>query len=350
VHVEPIIDVLTEPAGPHFVLEVTVRGGYDPRRHGDRPVPAEPGDLPLFDDAQQFRLRRERQLADLIEKQRTAGGGFERTLAERAGARERASLVTEQLVFHEVLRQGRGVERDERAGRVGAQAVQLPGDELLSRPALPGDQHGARDLRDAPDRVLELLHRGARTYEGGLGLEATTQDGDLPREALLLEGVLDLLYHPLHRLGLVDEASRTEPDGLGAAIVVARPGVHEHRHPEPAALHCPQHFKAVHPRHFQVEDDAVHRLALEQVERRATVVRDEGFVAAYALQVVRVLLRHGGYVVDDEDGAHLPSPGRSTMNVLPAPGSVSTRNAPLASSTRRRTIDKPRPVPPGFVV
>src|SRR5207249_11898687 len=78
--------------------------------------------------------------------------------------------------------------------------------------------------------------------------------------------------------------------------------------------------------------------------------RDEHVVAAYALQIVRVLLRHGGYVVHDQDGAHHVSPGSSTMNALPAPGSVSTRNAPLASSTRRRTIDRPRPVPPGFVV
>src|SRR5256886_8773801 len=126
--------------------------------------------------------------------------------------------------------------------------------------------------------------------------------------------------------------------------------IYEHRHPEPTSLHGSQHFEAVHPRHFQVEDDAVHRFALQQIERRAARERDEHVVAAYALQIVRVLLRHGGYVVHDQDGAHHVSPGSSTMNALPAPGSVSTRNAPLASSTRRRTIDRPRPVPPGFVV
>src|SRR5881409_639949 len=176
------------------------------------------------------------------------------------------------------------------------------------------------------------------------------QDGELPREALLLERVLDLLHHAFHRLGLVDEAPGAEPDGLRATVVVARPGVDEHRHPEPTSLHGSQHFEAVHPRHFQVEDDAVHRFALQQIERRAARERDEHVVAAHALQVVRVLLRHGGYVVHDQDGAHHVSPGSSTMNALPAPGSVSTRNAPLASSTRRRTIDRPRPVPPGFVV
>src|SRR6058998_78863 len=188
------------------------------------------------------------------------------------------------------------------------------------------------------------------TIRTGLGIEAAPQGGELPREPLLLERVLDLLHHAFHRLGLVDEAPGAEPDGLRAAVVVARPGIDEHRHPKPTSLHGSQHFEAVHPRHFQVEDDAVHRFALQQIERRAARERDEHVVAAYALQVVRVLLRHGGYVVHDQDGAHPVSPGSSTMNALPAPGSVSTRNAPLASSTRRRTIDRPRPVPPGFVV
>ena len=118
--VESEIDVLAEPAGPHFGLEVAIRGGHDARRHGDRPVTAEPGNLSLFDDAQQLRLRRDGELTDLVEKQRTAGRGFERTLTERCGARESAPFVAEQLVFHEVLREGRGIERDERPRRAGA--------------------------------------------------------------------------------------------------------------------------------------------------------------------------------------------------------------------------------------
>src|SRR5712691_2838905 len=172
VDVESEVDVLAEAAGPYFGLEVAVRGGHDARRHGDRPIPTESGDLPLFDDAQQLRLRRGRQFTDLVEKQRTAGRGFERALAERTGARERPPLVAEQLILHEVLRDGRGIERDERSRRVRAQTMQLTGDELLPRPALAHDQDRTRDLRDAPDRVLERLHGGARAHERGLGIEA----------------------------------------------------------------------------------------------------------------------------------------------------------------------------------
>src|SRR5439155_26950139 len=85
-------------------------------------------------------------------------------------------------------------------------------------------------------------------------------------------------------------------------------------------------------------------LALECVQGFPPAGRDQGIVPADPLQIVGVLLRHGGHVVDHEHGGHSPSPGSSTMNLLPAPGAVSTRMAPSASSTRRRTIERPRPV------
>src|SRR2546422_251351 len=107
---------------------------------------------------------------------------------------------------------------------------------------------------------------------------------------------------------------------------------------------------AVHARHFEIEDDAVHGLALECLQGFPPAVRDQRVVRADPLQIVGVLLRHRGDVVDHQDGGHSPSPGSSTMNLLPAPGAVSTRRAPLASSTRRRTIERPRPVPSGLVV
>src|ERR1700694_6315994 len=110
-----------------------------------------------------------------------------------------------------------------------------------------------------------------------------------------------------------------------------------------------QHLEAIHPRHLQVEDDAVHRVTRQALECGPAARRDERFVTAQTLQVIRVLLRHGRDVVDDERDGHV-SIGISTMNVDPWPGSVSTLRAPLESSTRRRTINRPSPVPPGLVV
>src|SRR5213076_200081 len=77
--------------------------GHYARVHGDGTVAAEPGDLTLLDHPEQLGLRRERQLADLVEEQRSPRGGFERPLAQRGGPRERAALVAEQLVLDQVL-------------------------------------------------------------------------------------------------------------------------------------------------------------------------------------------------------------------------------------------------------
>src|SRR5439155_20980815 len=84
---------------------------------------------------------------------------------------------------------------------------------------------------------------------GGVGAGALAQGGDLSDEALSRERVLDLLHDPLHRFGLVDEALGAQPDRLGAAIVVARPGVDDHGSAEAAPLHRPQYLEAVHARH-----------------------------------------------------------------------------------------------------
>ena len=58
---------------------------------------ADAADLALLQHAQQLRLQRERQLADLVEKQRAAVGFLEQPglVAHRIG--ERAAHVTEQL-------------------------------------------------------------------------------------------------------------------------------------------------------------------------------------------------------------------------------------------------------------
>ena len=193
----------------------------------------------MLDHPQQLGLRGRRQVADLVQEQRPARGGLEGSLAERVRARKGAALVTEQLVFDEVLGERGAVDGDERAFRIRAEAVQLAGDELLSRSALSHDEHGARNLGHARDRVLEPLHGRACAHERRLAVEALAHGGDLAREPLSLQRLLDLLHHPLHGLGLVDEASSAEPDRLDAAVVVAGPGVHDGGDSEAAALQRP---------------------------------------------------------------------------------------------------------------
>ena len=80
-----------------------------------------------------------------------------RRSALRAG--ERAALVAEQLGLEQVLRDRRGVDRDERPGRARAVPVQRARDELLAGARLAGDEHRRVRLRQPADRAEHLLHR-----------------------------------------------------------------------------------------------------------------------------------------------------------------------------------------------
>src|SRR5437879_3555985 len=166
-HVEAIEQILPEPPRGHLRLEIAVGRRYDARVHGDRAIAAQSADLSLLDHPQQLRLRGERQLTDLVQEQRAPCSRLERTLAEHVRAGEGAALVPEQLVFDQALRKRAAVQGDERTVGSGAEAMQLPGYELLSRSAFADDQHRARNLGDARDGVLEALHGRARAHQRG---------------------------------------------------------------------------------------------------------------------------------------------------------------------------------------
>src|SRR5690606_30866413 len=120
--------------------EVAIRRGDDPRGNRHGPAAAEPHHLTVFEHPQQLGLRRQRQLADLVEEERAVAGVFERAPPQAIGAGERATLVAEELALDELLRQRGTIDRDERRLRAWAQAVQLARHELFARSALARDE------------------------------------------------------------------------------------------------------------------------------------------------------------------------------------------------------------------
>ena len=157
--VEPVEQILAEGAGLDRRVEVAIGRGDQPEVDAHRPRAADPLELALLQRAQQLRLQVERQLADLVEKQRAAVGELEPSLlqAERAG--ERALLVAEELGLEQRLGQRRAVDRHERPGGARAVAVHGARDELLAGAALAADQHGRVALRDARDAIEDGAHR-----------------------------------------------------------------------------------------------------------------------------------------------------------------------------------------------
>src|SRR5688572_13695112 len=263
--------------------------------------------------------------------------------------------MSEQLAFHTLLRPRRTVHATERRLLSGPPPMQLARDQFFPRAALADDQHAARNRRDARNGVAEYPHRLAVADQRRFTVEPRPQRPQFADQAAARDRAFDLLNDPLDRLGLVHEPVGAEPHRLDAAIVASSAGVDDDRRVDAALVQPPKDLEAVGSRHLEIEDDAVDRLAAEQVERLVAATGNRRLVLTDASQVVGVLLGHCRHVIDDENmRAHAlreePVPGMSTTIRVPWPGTLSTLIVPRRSMTSRRTIDSPRPVPPSLVV
>src|SRR5499433_21833 len=154
---EPLEEVLAHaPVRPGRV-EILVRRGDQPDVHRLWPRAAEPAHLALLECGQELALGGRRQQADLVEKERAAGGQLEEARLGPPGVRERSALVAEQLRLDQVLRDGRAVDVDERRLRPRTESMDEPRDQALTASRLALDQD-ARRPRRARAREQEPLH------------------------------------------------------------------------------------------------------------------------------------------------------------------------------------------------
>ena len=158
-HRQPEVEVLAELARRDRGLQVAVRRRDDAHVDVQRHRAADALEPLLLERAQDLRLQRQRQLADLVEEQRAAVRELELARLARRRAGERALLVAEQLRLEQRLGNRRAVDRDERAVGARAQRVQRAREQLLAGAALAFEQHrrvGAPP-RDAARRHLLQL-------------------------------------------------------------------------------------------------------------------------------------------------------------------------------------------------
>ena len=92
-------------------------------------------------DPENLGLKRERHVADLVEKQRTAGALLEPADPLARGARVRSLLMAEKFAFEERFRNGGAVDGKERLLRAGTVRVESACDELLAGAAFARDQY-----------------------------------------------------------------------------------------------------------------------------------------------------------------------------------------------------------------
>ena len=162
----------------------------------DAAIGADGEDLLALDRAEQLGLERERELADLVEEERAAGGRAEEPLASLIGAGERAALVPEQVALDQRVGDRAHVHGDERSGGALGALVHRAGDELLAGAALAEQEDVRRRRGDLHDHVAEVRHLASALAEQRHGVTVASKErpqaGVLAVEPVVPRDVLDL--------------------------------------------------------------------------------------------------------------------------------------------------------------
>src|SRR5215469_5343533 len=109
-----------------------MRGGDQTDVNPVRTVAAEPLEFLLLQDAQQFRLKFQRDIADLVQKKRPLVGQFEAPDFLRDGAGKRPFFVAEQLTLKKSKRDRRAIQLHKRLFAAIAQFVYGTRNELFA--------------------------------------------------------------------------------------------------------------------------------------------------------------------------------------------------------------------------
>src|SRR5215831_5639087 len=191
-HVDPIVQILPEGLVTHSLGGVAVGRGHDPNVNLDLRLAPDPANHAVLENAEILHLQSRAHLRDLVEEDGAAVGQLEETRLTLVRAGEGALLVAEELALHQGLGDGRAVDGDEWPLAPIAHLMNGPGDQLLARPRLTGDQDRGVAGPGQLDQPIDLLHCRARAQDG----PETTTLAKLPAQ----ERHLALDFPALHRL------------------------------------------------------------------------------------------------------------------------------------------------------
>ena len=106
---EPMIKIRAEASGFQFRIEIAVGRRDQTNIDANRSIRAEPLHFSLLDCPQQFGLKRRRQLADFVEKERAAMSNLEFSRAVAHRSRKCAFYMAEKFALENGFRQSRAV-------------------------------------------------------------------------------------------------------------------------------------------------------------------------------------------------------------------------------------------------
>src|SRR6266404_8381418 len=126
-----------------------------------RAVTAEPLEFLLLQDAQQLRLKFERNVADLIKKERALVRRLKASRFLRDRSRERSFFMTEQFTLQEPKRNCGAIQFHKSTFPSAAQIVDCTRDEFFAGPRFAQDQHTRVCGRYYGHKIQRRLQRGA---------------------------------------------------------------------------------------------------------------------------------------------------------------------------------------------
>ena len=300
-----------------------------------------------------FACERQRQLAHLVEEERSPARHLHQPAAGGLGVGERPLLVAEELGLHRGLGQRRAVHVNERSVVARPERVDVAREHLLAGAGGAEEEHrAARRGGDALQHLQHLLHRGRLRRDepaapGQLGLHAA----QALAEVLLAHrslGTHDQVGQ-VHRLGHV--VGGPGADGVHRALDVPVRGDHHYRGAGELRLQLGEVVEPVAIGKPAIQD---HQLGSGALDRHARLVERARQHHRVPLAGERRLRQRGKatVVVDHKDGpAHegvVPSPS-CTVKRLPV-AVRSNASDPPCRSTACRAMESPSPMPLGLDV
>ena len=214
--------------------------------------------LAVFQNAQQFGLRADRHLANLVEQQGTALGQLEAADAALERPGERAFLMAEDFAFNQRLRDSSAVDGDEWLRLAGTERVNGAGDQLFASAALAGDEYRCGAGRNHFNQAKDFLHalgRSDQRAENSDVAQLAPAGFQFAFRTAQTRGVLKNVAQPggVHRL--LDEVEGAAPHGGHGGIDAALRGQQNDGNLLGLRGDTLEQLHAVHARHTQIGDD-----------------------------------------------------------------------------------------------
>jgi hypothetical protein len=157
--VDPIEQVLPKRTRSNQRFQVSIGRADHSCLADDGRLATEAMEGAVVQQAQELRLERCRQVANLVQEEDAVARPFGIALMPAVCAGESATLVAEQLAFHELPGDRRAVDSHEWRARTPRDLVEKASGDLLADTALPGEQQTAVDIGHASKQRLDPAHR-----------------------------------------------------------------------------------------------------------------------------------------------------------------------------------------------